>query len=899
MTQATLHINTGKKDPSTGQVVDNWLIADLDNGVNIVLKDSIKKAKDVGKVFTTFTNPFVIPASKTNNQIFKRFSNNKVYDGFDPRRKYDAVIRLNGVDFKKGYIKLNNVSLVNNLPSKYSVQFFGELTSLKDTLSNTKLKELVTLAKYSFPYDDDTVQMGFESGFDVVVNDDAGLKHASLIYVNQFPSETGVSTVTLNGVDYDLQITGGVGVTNESCAAQLADLINEIDGYGTGVVADVGCAIVSDENGYETPIGFSYGSAVGFNVTLSTLQVGSDDPQGQQEVTILENPKGDFKFPLLSHTRGFEYSDNNGFHRMLTTNEKLNNYTPVSDDRLTRFDLKPAIKISKIFEAIDEMYPSINFDTDWLFGGENNEPSPLDEMYLWLHNKKGYLGYTDSSGDNTKFTHQKMIRTNGAGALEGEWVLSSSSTELRPFENPEGIQKRWSGYLRVEDMEGDGEIQLDIKVFREGNLDTPAFHFNTVGEAIDGIVEQEFWFPSPQFPVNYIDTSAVYYIVTTIEADTSIVQFRPSVKVIQHSIDITGELTFTSHFRDRCEQCTKPPLVASIENIAPNLLMPDYKIIDFLTDLFKLYNLVAYEEIQKDGSYKINIKSYDAYINSGTEYDITQWIDISKSTVERISPYSIIEYSFNEPKTFLAINQKELTGDDFGNVEFNVNNFTEGGQSTNSLLFDGGKYKVEPKLEKMMYERINSYPSKELTTIQWGWFVNDNKENVPEPAIGKPLFLFCNNINQFGYYDIEWKDGTISTKYNAPSNLSQGDNQTLHFNTEFDEWTRELNENSLFKNFHSNHINSIYSPFAKKIKVDAYLPPLIFNKLKLNDTIIVNNISYFIDTMDINITTSKTKFSLLRVTDITTRLKGSEEGTINWEDESDLWDSANKNWDVK
>ena len=47
--------------------------------------------------------------------------------------------------------------------------------------------------------------------------------------------------------------------------------------------------------------------------------------------------------------------------------------------------------------------------------------------------------------------------------------------------------------------------------------------------------------------------------------------------------------------------------------------MPDYKAIDFLSDLFKLYNLVAFEEVQYDGSYKINIQSYDYYINSGVK----------------------------------------------------------------------------------------------------------------------------------------------------------------------------------------------------------------------------------------------------------------------------------------
>ena len=77
---------------SVVEVESVWSSCDLDEGVSVTIKDSIKKAKDVGKVFTSYTMPFKLPASKNNNKIFKRFSNNKVYEGYDARRKYDARI---------------------------------------------------------------------------------------------------------------------------------------------------------------------------------------------------------------------------------------------------------------------------------------------------------------------------------------------------------------------------------------------------------------------------------------------------------------------------------------------------------------------------------------------------------------------------------------------------------------------------------------------------------------------------------------------------------------------------------------------------------------------------------------------------------------------------------------
>ena len=71
MIQVSLYINSQIVNNTTGAITDNWINADLDDNVNIVLNDSIKDAKDVGKVMTAYTNQFKLPASKKNNRIFK------------------------------------------------------------------------------------------------------------------------------------------------------------------------------------------------------------------------------------------------------------------------------------------------------------------------------------------------------------------------------------------------------------------------------------------------------------------------------------------------------------------------------------------------------------------------------------------------------------------------------------------------------------------------------------------------------------------------------------------------------------------------------------------------------------------------------------------------------------
>ena len=71
---------------------------------------------------------------------------------------------------------------------------------------------------------------------------------------------------------------------------------------------------------------------------------------------------------------------------------------------------------------------------------------------------------------------------------------------------------------------------------------------------------------------------------------------------------------------------------------------------------------------------------------------------------------------------------------------------------------------------------------------------------------------------------------------------------------------------------------------------------MLLSKLKLNDTVIIDTVSYFIESMDVNITNGKSKLTLLRTTDITTRLESSSDGESTDTDER-LWETTNTKWE--
>ena len=135
----------------------------------ISVTQSIQDLKDPDKIFTDFSKTFNIPASKTNNKIFKHFYNFNIVGGFDARKKVLSEIKINFVRFKKGYIKLEKVKLKNNAPDSYDITFFGETVILKDTIGEKKLSNLTWLYNFNNPYSSAEIKSRLQNAKDFVV----------------------------------------------------------------------------------------------------------------------------------------------------------------------------------------------------------------------------------------------------------------------------------------------------------------------------------------------------------------------------------------------------------------------------------------------------------------------------------------------------------------------------------------------------------------------------------------------------------------------------------------------------------------------------------------------------------------------------------------------------------
>ena len=124
-------------------------------------------------------------------------------------------------------------------------------------------------------------------------------------------------------------------------------------------------------------------------------------------------------------------------------------------------------------------------------------------------------------------------------------------------------------------------------------------------------------------------------------------------------------------------------------NIASN--MPDMKIIDFLSSLFKMFNLVAYIDNKDD----VYVEPLDTFYGTN-QRDITKYIDINKSQVNVALPYKEIFFKYKDTGSILAEQHlQEISQIEWGGVEY-----------TDGTNISGGVYKVEPDFHHAKYEKL-------------------------------------------------------------------------------------------------------------------------------------------------------------------------------------------------
>ena len=574
---------------------------------------------------------------------------------------------------------------------------------------------------------------------------------------------------------------------------------------------------------------FDYSSA---NI-LTYLQSGLDITyledniaiEGQESVNNEITIEDAFVVPLITHTKRPLYDTDSN----VTNNDARINLHNGTDKGLELSQLKPAIKLRALIKAIEHQYRDrgIVFSEDF-FNADNDV---FDNLYMWMHSKSGELFAEQAEQIPLEFTSGSVTSLNGrnnAGVVDVK-----DGYVVNPKPGQVGT-KRGNKFRRViAKITAPSDTEYDFVIKSNGNL-----YFRSTLSGSDETTTE----------VAYIPHGDITFHIES----TAVGTFNASIRIERNAL-LTGvrHITFDA-----------TAVAGATKKIVPTQQLPDMKIIDFLTGIFKLFNLTAYVNRED----KIVIQSLDQFYRaSGKIYDITEYIDKNNATVQSTLPFKNVSFKYKGSESFLAKNHKDQFGYEWGSTSTENENI-----GTETEKFVGEEYNIEVPFEHFKYEKL------ETVDINVGWSVDSKRESY----IGEPLLFYA--VSQETSADIKYINfddttGTIAsgTSIFMPSNsLEVGveDSANLNFNAEKNEFDNTPYFKTLFQEYYKNYITEIFDKQRRITNTQAYLPLSILMNLQLNDVLKISDSIFKINTITTNYQTLLSKLELINTQNVVGRL---------------------------
>lgn len=544
--------------------------------------------------------------------------------------------------------------------------------------------------------------------------------------------------------------------------------------------------------------------------------------------------------------------DGNLFYKDVSNNNRGLEFT----------DLKPAIKAIHIIEAIEDKYDGIEFTRD--FFGSN---TAFSNLYLWLNPQKEEFDYVEENDSNSTYLFSKKLSDYTSTDPFDTSVLSVNGSEI----NIDNITYKWSLDLTFDVSDSNANYRIIVRDVRTGNENitdgvgnkTGLNIYNATADANAGVftnVEIEF----------SSDTGVTFSNVSL------------SAGAINRFTNTLSTKTYT--ITSNASQETKFDI-----NITKKI--PEIKVLDFITGLFKVFNLTAYyvEDVNSANYQKIYVDTLDNFYADAVNNKLTQtinldkYVDIDQHQIDSVIPFTDIEFKYTETNTVINEHHNELYKKYYGNASYNIREKLSDATTGEYNVDRVSNYEINVPFSHLKYERLlDGKLGEGVTDIQWGYsaggeFSTDtsaspHKGNY-ESMLIKPLLFYAVRETSIST-PIAWYNGGIAhslTDYYRPSNTSETGTTTtpasftLNFETEIDEFTNRQNPNSLYEKFYKNYVEGIFNPLRRVFKVTAYLPASILVNYKLNHQVRLGDKMFRINNLTVDITTGKSQFELYNI----------------------------------
>jgi len=502
----------------------------------------------------------------------------------------------------------------------------------------------------------------------------------------------------------------------------------------------------------------------------------------------------DVRYPLISSKRVWTYGDGS------TTD--IANAIPTYPISYT--ELFPAIKIKRIFDAIEDKY-GITWSGTFL------SDKRFTDCFLYLKNKEKFEVYSPVYPVDFTTTDNSTFFNTTTDYLQVGYVSIPNASHK--------VQARVTVYTGT----------WYLQVFKNGLLYT-----TLTGDSTTNGNTFEFFNTDNVNGLNEKFTFKIYGTQTTLYNVYVYYEISNPVALLNVSSYASTNIASPSQ------------LVVTNVNLADN--MPDMKVADFVAGVFKQFNLMCTGKTTDT----FQIDTLDEWYAKGYLWDITQHTDIDSIDVERIKLFKRISFEHEESRSFMNTEFKQLNDKEYGSLE-------------QAFDYDGEEYVTKVPFENLLQQQFTYEQDGDIlpTGLQVGYCL---EQDTYKPYIPKPILLYkYDRTYSTGFYFDSGSGGYLQDFY-IPfgQDLKYNNLQySLNWGNDISSLLLENIPNSAYQVYYSNYILNLYQAKNRVLNVKAHFPISLMTKLRLNDRLIIRDKRYTINEMKSNLTTGEVDLQLI------------------------------------
>jgi hypothetical protein len=515
----------------------------------------------------------------------------------------------------------------------------------------------------------------------------------------------------------------------------------------------------------------------------------------------------DVIYPLISPVGDWFFNSNSSSH------EEWNlSYHKTNDDHgLHYYEVKPAMRISKILDAIETKY-GISFTSTFF------SSSKFTNLYMWAHRREGW-----------------MFKDQENGWLPAAFRYQSTSSSPYVIVDDGGDFIVQGSLVPTIDLLYDVSIisgtDVGIYIYVNGNLFITKEHTTSV--------------------------TGEYVLLNGLrDGDVISIKYGPSQGSAGANFEFSFDVELFSAVGTLLASASTGGVLMTFDNeVKMSQQLPEQKVSDFINGLVKMFNLT----IEPLSSTEFRIEPLDDWYALGSTYDITSYTDITNVNIVKPELYKRISFSYElaDSKAMKAHRQQN------GGIAY--------GDLRADFIFDGGELSNQTTFELLRYDKLFDIN----TSSNVDFLIGKSIDDKAAPYIGEPVIFYSNGVLDISANPIGFLDETGLTPSpadpieqvmffaNVDNSVTEDVSQMLTFGLEIDPYHEQAFNETLYDQFWSDYVTDLYSTQRRLYSFKAILPMDVIGKIKMNDKLVISGRRYIINSIRLNLTTREATLELL------------------------------------